>query len=442
MNILKNILLGLLLLFTVFFICRCLMALGAVIFDSHIRFRAQQREAFLRPQRDRRYMPLSVLVMAGTEPQALLATLDSLQKQAYPLYEIIVPEDCMKDPDVQALTEQLELLPLPQPVRRQLKCTPETAIYESGKLPLRLVRRPKTCLGDAWNLGINIARYPYFACIRAGMQLDTYGLDTLMGPFFQHRDTMATGGSIQKASSARPSSLTTLENLEYDRSIPAMQVLLHSKTLLLFGGPSAYRKDTVIEVGGFPARDDGLDPGLTLTLQRHCRKKGQSCRIVYVPEAKGVLPPQRHFPAGAHPPPQLAGRHEACHEGQCRAAVPVPVWRRDTSISSISGIFPLDTASINGWSPDCAYLSVPGAAGQWTSTANCDTKFSIQASFVPVRFPKPHGKGFPLSKISPSRSSALAAGKHPVPAPNHHSPHSRAIRLKKSAAEKPRRLNL
>lgn len=308
MNILKNILLGLLLLFTVFFICRCLMALGAVIFDSHIRFRAQQREAFLRPQRDRRYMPLSVLVMAGTEPQALLATLDSLQKQAYPLYEIIVLEDCMKDSDVQALTEQLELLPLPQPVRRQLKCTPETAIYESGKLPLRLVRRPKTCLGDAWNLGINIARYPYFACIRAGMQLDAYGLDTLMGPFFQHRDTMATGGSIQKASSPRPSSLTTLENLEYDRSIPAMQVLLHSKTLLLFGGPSAYRKDTVIEVGGFPARDDGLDPGLTLTLQRHCRKKGQSCRIVYVPEAKGVLPPSDTFP-------QVLTRRRSWQEG-------------------------------------------------------------------------------------------------------------------------------
>lgn len=308
MNILKNILLGLLLLFTVFFICRCLMALGAVIFDSHIRFRAQQREAFLRPQRDRRYMPLSVLVMAGTEPQALLATLDSLQKQAYPLYEIIVLEDCMKDSDVQALTEQLELLPLPQPVRQQLKCTPETAIYESGKLPLRLVRRPKTCLGDAWNLGINIARYPYFACIRAGMQLDAYGLDTLMGPFFQHRDTMATGGSIQKASSARPSSLTTLENLEYDRSIPAMQVLLHSKTLLLFGGPSAYRKDTVIEVGGFPARDDGLDPGLTLTLQRHCRKKGQSCRIVYVPEAKGVLPPSDTFP-------QVLTRRRSWQEG-------------------------------------------------------------------------------------------------------------------------------
>lgn len=308
MNILKNILLGLLLLFTVFFICRCLMALGAVIFDSHIRFRAQQREAFLRPQRDRRYMPLSVLVMAGTEPQALLATLDSLQKQTYPLYEIIVLEDCMKDSDVQALTEQLELLPLPQPVRRQLKCTPETAIYESGKLPLRLVRRPKTCLGDAWNLGINIARYPYFACIRAGMQLDAYGLDTLMGPFFQHRDTMATGGSIQKASSARPSSLTTLENLEYDRSIPAMQVLLRSKTLLLFGGPSAYRKDTVIEVGGFPARDDGLDPGLTLTLQRHCRKKGQSCRIVYVPEAKGVLPPSDTFP-------QVLTRRRSWQEG-------------------------------------------------------------------------------------------------------------------------------
>lgn len=308
MNILKNILLGLLLLFTVFFICRCLMALGAVIFDSHIRFRAQQREAFLRPQRDHRYMPLSVLVMAGTEPQALLATLDSLQKQAYPLYEIIVLEDCMKDSDVQALTEQLELLPLPQPVRRQLKCTPETAIYESGKLPLRLVRKPKTCLGDAWNLGINIARYPYFACIRAGMQLDAYGLDTLMGPFFQHRDTMATGGSIQKASSARPSSLTTLENLEYDRSIPAMQVLLHSKTLLLFGGPSAYRKDTVIEVGGFPARDDGLDPGLTLTLQRHCRKKGQSCRIVYVPEAKGVLPPSDTFP-------QVLTRRRSWQEG-------------------------------------------------------------------------------------------------------------------------------
>lgn len=290
MTTLKDILLTLLLIFTCFFILRRLLNLGAFIFDSHFRFRGQQREAFDRSQQDRRYTPLSVLLMAGGDPQALLVTLDSLQKQTYPLYEIIVLEDSMKDSDVRALIKQLELLPLPQPVRRQLKCTPETAIYESGKLPLRLVRRPKTCLGDAWNLGINMARYPYFACIQAGVQLPADGLDKLMGPFFQYRDTLATGGGVQNADSAWPSPLATLENLEYDRSIPAPQVLLHSKTLLLFGGPSAYRKDVVIEAGGFPARDDGLDPGLTLALQRCFRKKGLPCRIVYVPETTAYLP--------------------------------------------------------------------------------------------------------------------------------------------------------
>ena len=297
MNGFRSILTGFLLFFTIFFILRRLLALAAVVYDAHIRCQLRQRELLTPGQRDRRYMPLSVLVMAGSDPQALLATLESLQKQTYPLYEILILEDCMEDAAVQSLTAQWKLLPLPQPVRRQLKCTPETAIYEScsGKIPLRLVRKPKTCLGDAWNLGVNIARYPYFACIPAGMQLSSDGLDKLMRPFFQYSDTLAVGGSPQVAEAARRSSLSILENLEFDRSAPALQKLLRRQTLLLCSGPAAYRKDAVIAAGGFPARDLGTEAALSLSLQRYCHKKNAPCRIVYAPEAKGYLPPSTSF---------------------------------------------------------------------------------------------------------------------------------------------------
>ena len=150
MNLCKEILLGLFLLFTAFFIGRRLLALAAVVCDTHASFRIQQRELLNAKRQDRRYMPLSVLVEAGKDPKALLATLDSLQHQTYTLFEIVILEDSMAPAAVEALTKQLELLPLPQPVRRQLKCTPETAIYENctGTVSLRLVRKSRTSLGD------------------------------------------------------------------------------------------------------------------------------------------------------------------------------------------------------------------------------------------------------------------------------------------------------
>ena len=297
MNLCKEILLGLFLLFTVFFIGRRLLALAAVVCDTHASFRIQQRELLNAKRQDRRYMPLSVLVEAGKDPKALLATLDSLQHQTYTLFEIVILEDSMAPAAVEALTKQLELLPLPQPVRRQLKCTPETAIYENctGTVSLRLVRKSRTSLGDTWNLGVNIARYPYFTCIRAGTVLCQDSLDKLMGPFFQYRDTQAAGGSLQCAGITLTCPLSILETLEFDRSIPALQTLLQSRTLMLCGGPAAYRKDAAIEAGGFPARNIGLDQSLTLSIQRLFRKKKLPCRIVYIPEREGKLPPNGSF---------------------------------------------------------------------------------------------------------------------------------------------------
>lgn len=297
MNLCKEILLGLFLLFTVFFIGRRLLALAAVVCDTHASFRIQQRELLNAKRQDRRYMPLSVLVEAGKDPKALLATLDSLQHQTYTLFEIVILEDSMAPAAVEALTKQLELLPLPQPVRRQLKCTPETAIYENctGTVSLRLVCKSRTSLGDTWNLGVNIARYPYFTCIRAGTVLCQDSLDKLMGPFFQYRDTQAAGGSLQCAGITLACPLSILGTLEFDRSIPALQTLLQSRTLMLCGGPAAYRKDAAIEAGGFPARNIGLDQSLTLSIQRLFRKKKLPCRIVYIPEREGTLPPMALF---------------------------------------------------------------------------------------------------------------------------------------------------
>lgn len=297
MNLCKEILLGLFLLFTAFFIGRRLLALAAVVCDTHASFRIQQRELLNAKRQDRRYMPLSVLVEAGKDPKALLATLDSLQHQTYTLFEIVILEDSMAPAAVETLTKQLELLPLPQPVRRQLKCTPETAIYENctGTVSLRLVRKSRTSLGDTWNLGVNIARYPYFTCIRAGTVLCQDSLDKLMGPFFQYRDTQAAGGSLQCAGITLTCPLSILETLEFDRSIPALQTLLQSRTLMLCGGPAAYRKDAAIAAGGFPARNIGLDQSLTLSIQRLFRKKKLPCRIVYIPEREGKLPPNGSF---------------------------------------------------------------------------------------------------------------------------------------------------
>ena len=64
---------------------------------------------------------------------------------------------------------------------------------------------------------------------------------------------------------------------------------------MLCGGPAAYRKDAAIEAGGFPARNIGLDQSLTLSIQRLFRKKKLPCRIVYIPEREGKLPPNGSF---------------------------------------------------------------------------------------------------------------------------------------------------
>ena len=87
------------------------------------------------------FIPISILVPAHNEETTIVDTVCTLLRQDYPLFEIVVIDDGSTDETAQRMIDYFQMRKIERPIRRQLRCKPETAIYEakSNKIQLTLI---------------------------------------------------------------------------------------------------------------------------------------------------------------------------------------------------------------------------------------------------------------------------------------------------------------
>jgi cellulose synthase/poly-beta-1,6-N-acetylglucosamine synthase-like glycosyltransferase len=244
--------------------------------------------------------PISILVPAHNEEKTIVETVQSLMRVSYGEFEIIVVSDGSVDGTVQRLIEHFELRRMDRMVRRSLETRPVRGIY--GSLVHRnlvVVDKERGGKADALNAGINLSRYPLFCSFDADSVIEDNALLKVVKPFMEHpAETVAAGGIVRIANGCEVRDGRVTRIGLPDRLLPILQVVEYLRefligrvswsflrsVLIISGAFGLYRKDVVIEIGGYSNDTDTEDLELVVRLHRHLRERKLNYRIVFVPD--------------------------------------------------------------------------------------------------------------------------------------------------------------
>lgn len=247
------------------------------------------------------YIPVSIIVPAFNEEVTIMDTVNSLLELDYELYEIIVVDDGSEDQTTLKLINSFDLKPVNFPIRLVLKSEPYTQVHETyrGNIKITLITKLNGGKGDALNMGINASQFPYFLTIDADSILQRDSLEKIVQPVFKDPDIIAVGGFINVGQSAKIrdgkiedyhipwNPIVSMQIAEYYRSFLASKILLNqfNGNLIISGAFGLFKKDVVIEAGGYSADTLGEDMDIVLKLHSFCRNNNRRYSIEYEPNA-------------------------------------------------------------------------------------------------------------------------------------------------------------
>lgn len=247
------------------------------------------------------FLPISIIVPAYNEEITVVETVKSLLELDYRLYEIIVVDDGSKDNTANEVINAFNMHPVLRPIRRRIACQPEEFIYETHgtKVPLTVIRKKNGGKADALNMGINAANYPYFICMDADSVLQYDSLKNISEPVLRNRNVAAVGGLVRLSNDVELENcrvkkyrlpkniLAAMQVLEYDRSFLASRILFDkfNGSLIISGAFGLFKKDLVIETGGYDSGTMGEDMELVVKLHEYCRANNIDYKICYATDA-------------------------------------------------------------------------------------------------------------------------------------------------------------
>lgn len=245
--------------------------------------------------------PVSILVPAFNEAAVIVDCVRSLLALDYRMLEVVVINDGSTDDTLDRLIDVFDLHKAPYPTPPFLPHTLVRGVYlPAGELRLLVVDKENGGgKADSLNAGINFASYPLFCTLDADSILDQDALAKAIAPFVEEPDqTVAAGGMVRIANGcviehgrvvrARlpDSRYAMFQVLEYVRGFFGSRTGWSAINALLIvsGAFGVFRRDLVIEVGGYRTDIVGEDLELIVRLHRYCRRIRRPYRIVYVPD--------------------------------------------------------------------------------------------------------------------------------------------------------------
>lgn len=275
-----------------------LLALAALSINRYVR--SQLRSRMRRIVRSPLAPAISILVPAYNEEAGIVDSVRSLLALEYPTLELVVVNDGSSDATLERLVEEFELVPVERPTPPYVPHKPVRGLYvPTGRLPLLVVDKENGGKADSLNAGINFARQPLFCAIDADSILEQDALAKTATPFLDDPErTVASGGMVRVANGCRIERGRVVSAALPRRLLPMFQVVEYLRAffaartgwsavnglLIVSGAFGLFRRDVVIDAGGYRSDLVGEDIELVVRLHRTCRAAGRPYRIVYVPD--------------------------------------------------------------------------------------------------------------------------------------------------------------
>ncbi|MGZ9098172.1 MAG: glycosyltransferase [Brevundimonas sp.] len=244
--------------------------------------------------------PIALLAPAYNEALTIVESVRSLLSLQYPSFEVIVINDGSSDGTLQVLIDSFGLQPIERHYDMPIDHKPIRGVYGAKHQPrLIIVDKENGGKADALNAGINISRAPIFCSMDADSLLEPDALLRAVRPFVEDPErTVAVGGTVRIANGCRiehgrvleirppRNLLAQLQTVEYLRAfLMARLAWSRINTLTIISGAfGLFRRNRVIEAGGYTHGTVGEDMELVVKLHRLMRDKGLPYRVAFVPE--------------------------------------------------------------------------------------------------------------------------------------------------------------
>jgi len=242
---------------------------------------------------------ISILAPAFNEEATIEASLKALLALQYPKLEVIVISDGSKDRTVQVLIEGFALVPVKTIYERRIDTQPVRNLYRSSTYPaLVVVDKENGGKADALNVGLSFARGDLVCAMDADTLIEADGLQRMVRPFLHATDVVATGGTIRVVNGSEvkfgrvvrarvPTNwLAGIQVVEYLRAFLFGRLGWNrlGGNIIISGAFGLFRRDSVMDAGGYLHDTVGEDMELVLRLKRLSYEHGGPGRIAFVPD--------------------------------------------------------------------------------------------------------------------------------------------------------------
>ncbi len=245
------------------------------------------------------YKPVTILVPAFNEEAGIVPSVRSLLSLHYPEFEVIVSNDGSTDRTLARMTEAFALVEVPQIYRRVLETRPVLRVLRSLRHPnLTVIDKERGGRSDALNAAVNLARYPLVCEVDADSLLDAEALLRASRLFIEDATVVGVGGTVRPMNGAVVREGQVLEMRLPRRWIERFQVLEYARAfftgragwsrfgalLIISGAFGVFRREAVLEVGGYATDTVTEDMELVMRLHHRYRRSGRPYRIIFTPD--------------------------------------------------------------------------------------------------------------------------------------------------------------
>src|SRR4051812_24618957 len=242
---------------------------------------------------------VSIVVPAHNEGLTIVESVRALLALEYEAREIVIVNDGSSDNTLSLLQQTFQLVSAPVAFEQPIKTAPVRGVFRSMAEPALVVidKDSAGCKADASNAGINAASGGLVLIIDADTMLEPDALSRAVLPFLEDATTVGVGGYVAIANGSRieggrgadvtmPRSWwARFQIVEYMRSFLLFRIACAAQNglTIISGAFGLFRRDALIEVGGYDHTSIGEDMDLTLRLQYAFRSRGLPIRIGFVP---------------------------------------------------------------------------------------------------------------------------------------------------------------
>ena len=275
----------------------CLTVTGFFVLRRYRPLTRQQKAAMMKSP----LVPgISIIAPAHNEAATVRESVRGLLSLRYPSMEVIVVNDGSTDDTLQILIDDFRLYKSSRMPTGGLTSQSVRGVYESrDPVPLVVIDKENGRKADAINAGINYARMPLIMDLDCDSLLDPDALLEVSRPFLEDPErVIASGGIVRVLNGSEvrhgrvvqarsPSNGRALfQAVEYLRAFLGGRLAWsHLNSLLVISGAfGCFRRDALIEAGGYQSGSIGEDMELVVRLHKKWLEKPADYRIVFVPE--------------------------------------------------------------------------------------------------------------------------------------------------------------